>query len=140
LANVYVNQGKVSEAIELYEQSLEIQKAIGNQQGIAATLNNLASIYVRQNQIDEAFKLFKESLEIRERIGDAEGKAITMWWLGDLAKRRGDFDTALDYLQQSEAILRHIGSPIADQVVEIIQQLQEIRADRSPQIPLGKGD
>ena len=78
-------QGKVSEAIELYEQSLEIQKAIGNQHGIAVTLASIAQL---------------------------------------IALHQGDFDTAFDYLQQSEAILRHIGSPIADQVVEIIQSLQ----------------
>ena len=78
-------QGKVSEAIELYEQSLEIQKAIGNQHGIAVTLASIAQL---------------------------------------IAIHQGDFDTAFDYLQQSNAILRHIGSPVADQVVEIIQSLQ----------------
>jgi hypothetical protein len=56
-----------------------------------------------------------------------------MGMLGQMiAVHQGDFDTASEYLQQSEAILCHIGSPIADQVVGIIQQLQEIRADRSP--------
>ena len=83
-----MNPGQVSEAIELYNQSLEIQKAIGNQQGIAITLASIGRL---------------------------------------IAVHQDDFDTALDYLQQSEAILRHIGSPMADQVVEIIQQLQEIR-------------
>ena len=78
-------QGKVSEALELYEQFLEIQKAIGNQQGIAITLASIAPL---------------------------------------IAIHQGDFDTAFDYLQQSNAILRHIGSPVADQVVEIIQSLQ----------------
>ena len=82
-------QGKVSEAIELYEQSLEIQKAIGNQEGIAISLYMLGQI---------------------------------------LAIHQGDFDTAFDYLQQSEVILRHIGSPIADQVVGSIQSLAEIRS------------
>ena len=75
----------MSGAIELYEQSLEIQKAIGNQQGIAASLCMLGQM---------------------------------------IAVHQGDFDTALDYLQQSEAILRHIGSPMADQVAEIIEKLR----------------
>ena len=82
----------MSEAIELYEQSLDIEKAIGNQQGIAITLGMLGQM---------------------------------------IAVHQGDFDTAFDYLQQSEAILRHIGSPIADQVEETIQQLAEMQADRS---------
>ena len=75
----------MSGAIELYEQSLEIQKAIGNQHGIATSLCMLGQM---------------------------------------IAIHQGDFDTALDYLQQSEAILRHIGSPVADQVVGIIEELR----------------
>ena len=78
--------------------------------------------------MSEAIELYNQSLEIQKAIGNQQGIAIAMGMLGQMiAVHQGDFDTASDYLQQSEAILRHIGSPMADQVVEIIQQLQEIR-------------
>ncbi len=46
-----------------------------------------------------------------------------------LAIHQQDFGTAIDYLQQSEAILRRIGSPVADQVAEILQQVEELRIE-----------
>jgi hypothetical protein len=41
-----------------------------------------------------------------------------------IAVHQRDFGTAIDYLQQSEAILRRIGSPDADTVAEILQQVR----------------
>jgi tetratricopeptide (TPR) repeat protein len=103
------------------------------QQGIAATLCQLANVYHNQGKVSEAIELYEQSLEMNKAIGNQQGIATTLCMLGQMISiHQSDFDTAFDYLQQSEAILRHIGSPMADQVVEIIQQLQEIRADRSP--------
>ena len=80
----------------------------------------------------KAIELYEQSLEMNNAIGNQQGIATSLCMLGQMiAVHQGDFDTAFDYLQQSEAILRHIGSPIADQVEETIQQLVEIRADRS---------
>jgi hypothetical protein len=41
-----------------------------------------------------------------------------------IAVHQRDFGTAIDYLQQLEAILRRIGSPVADQVAETLQQIR----------------
>jgi tetratricopeptide (TPR) repeat protein len=128
LANIYRNQGKMSEAIDLYYDSLEIKKAIGDQQGIAGTLHALANVYSDQGKVSDAIDLYYQSLELEKAIGNQQGIAITLASIGRLiAVHQGDFDTAFDYLQQSGAILRHIGSPMVNQVVGIIQDLQEIR-------------
>jgi hypothetical protein len=39
---------------------------------------------------------------------------------------------AIDYLQQSEAILRRIGSPDAETVAEILQQVMQLENLSSP--------
>jgi tetratricopeptide (TPR) repeat protein len=70
---VYINQGKVDEAIALYEESLSIQRSIGNQQGIAATLHAIANVYINQGKVDEAIALYEESLSIQRSIGNAHG-------------------------------------------------------------------
>ena len=85
-----------------------------------------------QGTMRKAIELYRQSLEIEKAIGDQYGIATTLCTLGHtIGIHQGDFDTALDYLQQSNAILRHIGSPMADQVEEIIKQLAEMQADRS---------
>jgi len=44
LAMIYANQGKIDQAIALYQQSLETDEKIGDVQGKAATLHQLAGI------------------------------------------------------------------------------------------------
>ena len=90
----------MNEAIELYEQSLEIEKAIGNQQGIAATLHALANVYRGQGKVSEALELYEQFLEIQKAIGNQYGIAVTLASIAPLiAIHQGDFDTAFDYLQ-----------------------------------------
>jgi cation transport regulator ChaC len=43
-----------------------------------------------------------------------------------IAVHQQDFGTAIDYLRQSEAILRRIGSPDAETVSEILQQVERM--------------
>jgi tetratricopeptide (TPR) repeat protein len=71
---VYAQQGEVEQALELWKQSLEIEERVGNAQGKAATLHNMAGMYAQQGEVEQALKLFGESLKICERIGDIEGK------------------------------------------------------------------
>ena len=102
---------------------LEIKESIGNVQGKAATLHQMAGIYAQQGQVDQAINLFNQSLEIKERIGDVRGKAMTFWWLGGLAKEQGDFQTAISYLQESLTILQHLKSPDAATVQSWLEQV-----------------
>jgi tetratricopeptide (TPR) repeat protein len=128
---VYCNQGKVEEAIALYEESLTIKRSIGNQQGIAVTLHEIANVYRNQGKVDEALALYEESLTIKRSIGNVQGIASTLAMLAQIIViHQQDFGTAIDYLQQSEAILRRIGSPDAETVAEILQWV--IAESRSP--------
>ena len=56
---MYVNQGNVEEVIALYEESLQIERSIGNQQGIAATLHAIANVYINQGKVEEAIALYE---------------------------------------------------------------------------------
>jgi tetratricopeptide (TPR) repeat protein len=91
-------------AYALYNQSLEIKERIGNVQGKAATLHNLAYIYANKGEVDEAmsttgyaYALYNESLEIDERIGDVRTQAMTLWCLGHLAEQQGEYTKAISY-------------------------------------------
>jgi tetratricopeptide (TPR) repeat protein len=125
IASIYYGQGNVKGAMALYEESLQIERAIGNQKGIAATLNHIGTIYVHQGNVKGAMALYEESLQIERAIGNQKGIAETLAMFATvLAEHQQDFSTAIDYLQQSEAILRRIGSPVADTVAEILQQVR----------------
>ncbi|WP_420832803.1 tetratricopeptide repeat protein [Nostoc edaphicum] len=110
------NKGEVDEAIALYNQSLEITERIGNVQGKAETLHQLAGIYANKGEVDQAIALYKESLEINERIGNVQGKAMTLRRLGDLAEQQGEYTKAISYLQPALEILQRLQSPYAESV------------------------
>ncbi|WP_445309391.1 tetratricopeptide repeat protein [Microcoleus vaginatus] len=57
-------------AHSLYRTSIQQrQEKIGNVQGKAATLHQLAGIYADQGEVAKAIALYEQSLELQEKIG-----------------------------------------------------------------------
>ncbi|MEA5603554.1 tetratricopeptide repeat protein, partial [Nostoc sp. UHCC 0252] len=112
-------------AIALYNQSLEINERIGNVQGKATMLHQLAGIYAYKGEVDEAIALFNQSLEINERIGNVQGKAMTLWGLGHLAEKQGEYTKAISYLQPALEILQRLQSPDAESVSSSLARVQQ---------------
>ncbi|KAB8331772.1 tetratricopeptide repeat protein, partial [Scytonema tolypothrichoides VB-61278] len=92
-------QGDISGAIALWEQSLEIKERIGDVGGKAATLNNMARVIAQQGDIERAIALWQQSLEIVERIGDVGGKAVILanmaYWAGETGDKARQLDLNL---------------------------------------------
>lgn len=75
--SVYVNQGKVKEAIALYEECLRTVRAIGNVHGIAITLATLAqTIAVNQQDFGTALDYLQQSEAILRRIGSPDAEMV----------------------------------------------------------------
>nr|MDZ8036980.1 tetratricopeptide repeat protein [Nostoc sp. CreGUA01] len=117
LASIYYHfgmlkddKGEMDEAIALFNQSLEIDKRIGNVQGKAATLNQLGIICANKGEMDEAIALFNQSLEIDKRIGNVQGKAATLHNLASIYANKGEVDQAIALYNQSLEITERIGN------------------------------
>ncbi len=106
----------MDKAIALYNQSLEINERIGDVQGKAATLHELAGIYANKGEVDEAITLYNQSLEITQRIRDVQTQANTLRWLGHLAEQQGEYTKAISYLQPALEIFQRLKSPHAERV------------------------
>jgi tetratricopeptide (TPR) repeat protein len=105
-----------------------MKESIGDAQGKAATLHQMASIYANQGQVDQALDLYQQSLQIKESIGNAQGKAATLAMMGQLRASQGEFGQAIIALQESLAILQHIRSHEASKVARMLKTVQQ-RAD-----------
>jgi tetratricopeptide (TPR) repeat protein len=110
LAIIYANQGNVTEAIALYQQSLDLEERIGNVQGKAASLHCLAIIYADQGNVTEAIALYQQSLELKERIGDVQGKAASLHQLAGIYANQGNVTEAIALYQQSLELKERIGN------------------------------
>jgi tetratricopeptide (TPR) repeat protein len=109
MALIFAQQGDISKAIALYEQSLEIKEQIGDVQGKAATLNNMAQVFAQQGDIPKAIALWEQSLEITEQIGDVKGKATTLNYMALIFAQQGDIPKAIALWEQNLEIFEQIG-------------------------------
>lgn len=54
-------------AIALYEESLQLKRAIGNKQGIIATLHEIATVYRNQGNVDGAIVQVSQPSRVKDR-------------------------------------------------------------------------
>ncbi|MCZ7392811.1 MAG: tetratricopeptide repeat protein [Candidatus Methanoperedens sp.] len=100
--------GKYDEALDKYNQSLEIKKKLGDHSGISATLHQIAMIHETKGDYDEALDKYNQSLEISKKLGDQRRIAYTLIHIANIHERKGEFDKALDKYNQSLEIKRKL--------------------------------
>jgi tetratricopeptide (TPR) repeat protein len=110
LADVYQMQGRLSEAIELYEQSLASYRRAGDQLGAANTRKSLGDLALRQADLAAAGQHYRVALADFQAIGDRLGAANTRESLGDLALRQDDLTAAGQHYWAALADYQAIGA------------------------------
>lgn len=110
LGLIYMYQGDNAKAVDYFTQSLNIQKKLGDKEGIANTLNNIGLVYNEQGDYAKAIDNYNQSLKIQKEIGDKKGKANTLNNIGNIYYSLGDFAKAIDYYTQSSKTHREIGN------------------------------
>ncbi|BAT53298.1 TPR repeat-containing protein [Nostoc sp. NIES-3756] len=101
MAGLKAQQGDITGALTLYQQSLDIEDSINNVQGKAATLHQMAGLKAQQGDITGALTLYQQSLDITETINNVQGKAATLHQMAGLKAQQGDITGALTLYQQS---------------------------------------
>jgi predicted ATPase/class 3 adenylate cyclase len=93
----------------LLNESLAIQRQLGDSRGIAMSLNNLGLMAWDQGDYPSARALYEESLAIRRELDDRWGIAVSLNNLGGVAFDEGDYMAAGALHQESLAIRRQLG-------------------------------
>jgi len=102
-------QGDYASARVYHNESLVIWQEIGDQHGIAASLNNLGMLEAAHRDYDAARDYFHRGLAIYQEIGHRSGAGYALNNLGRVAVGQGDFTLARDWCEQSLTIQREIG-------------------------------
>jgi len=104
MANNFLQQGKLEDALSLFEQVLQLEKAAfgENHASIAVTLTNMANVKSRQGHLDEAMPLYQESLEMKKKnLGHDSSVAETLNNLGISLHKQGKFDDAITKFEEA---------------------------------------
>ncbi|WP_341751186.1 tetratricopeptide repeat protein [Candidatus Tisiphia endosymbiont of Piscicola geometra] len=114
LGNAYYVMGQYDQAIEKYQESLEMRKLIYKDEphpAIADSLNNLGEAYRNKGQYDQAIEKSQESLEMMKLIyKDEPHPAIagSLNNLGSAYQAKGQYDQAIEKYQESLKIKKLI--------------------------------
>lgn len=96
---------------DLLRQSLQLRQQIGDQRGIAHSLNYLGDMAYERGIYEEAQQYAEASLKIYEELGDNLGRAYALNHLGQVAGTTGQYGQAQKHYHESLRILREYGNP-----------------------------
>lgn len=109
LGILYKRLGKSSEAYRFYEEARASAMATGDNQVVAAALNNLAGLALSENQLDKAEEMYQEALEMTRQHGSLQYQSNNLDGLGKVYLARSEMDKAIEVLGQALALAREIG-------------------------------
>ena len=86
----------------IYQRSLVIDENLGNNEGIAAKLNNIGIIYYEQADYSKALEYYNRCLKIGEKLRNHLAYASTLLTnIGAIHHQQRDYPKALEYYKRS---------------------------------------
>lgn len=109
--------GRMQEALRHYEESLAIDRTIGNRKGEGRTLARLASLALNEGRTLEANAQHEAALAIHREVDDRRAEGITLGNLGLALHEQGRLDEASLALEASLQIHREVGNRRSEGIV-----------------------
>jgi tetratricopeptide (TPR) repeat protein len=116
IANTYIDTGQPGKALELFEQVLPIDRALGNQKDEATTLHNMGEVYIATGQPGKALELYEQALPLRRAMDDRAGEAVTLTSMAGVYSTIGKPGKALELLEQALPLRRAVGDRAGEAV------------------------
>ncbi len=104
-----LDQGDLAHAVERFEESLAVARAIENNRMAGYTLHNLGEVARHQGDFTKAMSLYNASLSLCREPKDVHAASINLNWLGVVAQHLGDHTQAAAYLEESLKICVELG-------------------------------
>jgi len=108
LFRAYNNSDPVK-ATEYAQFALALAMEIGDQNGIAASYNNLGVSYRNYGAMDNALEYYFKSLRVYESINNKQGTALLKNNIANLYSLKEDYTQALRYIEESNKLLFELG-------------------------------
>jgi len=109
LGVAYDGLNKYDEALRSVQQSLDINKRLGNKAAAAGNYAEIGDVQTYLGKPELALAAYNESLKLRREIGAKKDAASSLISIGSLFEDRGDYDKALDMYKESLQTQRDVG-------------------------------
>ncbi|MCT7960986.1 tetratricopeptide repeat protein [Laspinema sp. D1] len=102
-------RSQIRDALQSWEQALEIYRQLGDIAGEGGTLYNLGNVYYSLGEYAQAQQYLLQSLEISLHVGDKAWEGRNLNDLGSVYSALGEYAQAQQYLLQSLEISLQLG-------------------------------
>ena len=109
LGDVLANQGIDGEARTMYEQALQVKRAIQSERGAGVVLGQLGTLALRGRNYAEAYERLTSALNLFRTLGEAASEAVIWYQLGVLAQEQQQWSEAEHCYRESVAIEERYG-------------------------------
>lgn len=110
MAASYYVQGRLDQALESYEEGIEIDLEIGKESGVSKFQHNMAGIYLTKGEYYKAKEYYLLSLVYKEKHDLKGGVASSYVGLGTVYNEQGDNKKALECYEIAREIYQEIAS------------------------------
>lgn len=109
LGKVYLKAEKHQQALNYYQQSVELARTLGDRVLESSKLALMATAYATLGQTEQERDLILRALHINREIGYQTGESICLSQLAELSWKLGDTSQALEYFQQALTLAQRCG-------------------------------
>lgn len=134
LGDVATRRGKLDEAEEHYQESLAIEREVGDRHGEAKSLNNLGSLAVEAGDHETARQRLTEAFELYESVGKTERAVETAESLAWLASEAENHDEALGWCERGLELIEASQSELSDATDRLRTRKDELEASDHPNL------
>src|SRR5262249_53019931 len=110
LGDTRMRRGRLQEALDLFQQSLKINQAAGEERGMAVSFNEMAIVYEGEGDLKHAEEVYRRSYLLFLKLGHTRNASIlaanvggTLLEQGRLAEAESMFDRAMELARQAGA-------------------------------------
>lgn len=104
LGLIQLSNGMMGEALNLFHQSLDASRSVGDNQGYARAMRGLGDVYRLKSEYSEAENSYIKACDIYAQIRDEIGQAGSFKALGDIYRMRNDYTQAEDSYTKARGI------------------------------------
>jgi tetratricopeptide (TPR) repeat protein len=90
IGNINLSLNQPEQALEMFNQSLEKEKQLNNELGIAINFQNIGYAYQAMKEPDVALSYFQKSLQYNEKINSMVGRSICLNSIGEIFLQKNE--------------------------------------------------
>lgn len=105
LADEFTSKGQYASALQYYNQALETNLIVDNQEGAIKARSSLGRVYLLIQNYEEAYKELQHAYEDAKFYGDNDLIALCLCNLGEYYYAKNNLEQALSVLQEAKSLL-----------------------------------